>query len=119
MRHEGDEPGEAGAGHLPPRRLVPANGIGDPEGGPATFNLAAPCAPRGGGSSTRCGDYGGSRFNCSNPVTGGGMISEGGGRGAVFLPGGGMVMTPNRRGPVADESLRPPDAGEFARDLHF
>jgi hypothetical protein len=81
---------------IPGRYWVMADGVGGPEGGPATFNLAALCAPRGGGgSSMRCENYGNGQFNCSNPVTGGGMISEGGGRGAVFLPGGGMVMTPN------------------------
>ena len=48
----------------------------------------------GGGSSTRCDNYGGGQFNCSNARTGIGMISEGGGRGAVFVDGK-VIMTPN------------------------
>jgi hypothetical protein len=81
---------------IPGRYWVWVNGIGGYEGGPPAFNLAELCAPRRTrGSSMQCEDYGGGRFNCSNSATGGGMISEGGGKGAVFVPGGGMVMTPN------------------------
>ena len=77
------------------RYWVRADGIGGYEGFPPSFNLAALCAPRGGGgSSMRCEDYGGGQFNCSNPRTGIGMISEGGGRGAVFVDGK-VIMTPN------------------------
>lgn len=81
---------------IPGRYWVLANGLGGPEGGPPQFNLAVLCASqaRGGGSSTRCDDYGGGQFNCSNPRTGIGMIGEGGGRGAVFVDGK-VIMTPN------------------------
>jgi hypothetical protein len=48
----------------------------------------------GGGASTRCDNYGGGQFNCSNQRTGIGMIGEGGGRGAVFVDGK-VIMTPN------------------------
>lgn len=77
------------------RYWVLANGVGGPEHGPATFNLASLCGGRrGGGSSTRCDNYGGGQFNCSNQRTGIGMISEGGGKGAVFVDGK-VLMTPN------------------------
>lgn len=82
---------------LPGRYWVLANGVGGHEGFPATFNLAALCGARAGGgrgSSTRCQNYGGGQFSCSNPNTGIGMISEGGGRGAVFVDGK-VIMTPN------------------------
>lgn len=82
---------------IPGRYWVLANGVGGPEHGPATFNLAALCGGRSGaagGSSTRCDNYGGGQFNCSNSRTGIGMISEGGGRGAVFVDGK-VLMTPN------------------------
>lgn len=82
---------------IPGRYWVLANGVGGPEYGPATFNLAALCGNRGGGGSgsgTRCDNYGGGQFNCSSQRTGIGMISEGGGKGAVFVDGK-VVMTPN------------------------
>jgi len=81
---------------IPGRYWVLANGIGGPEGSPPTFNLAALCASQAStsGSSMRCDNYGGGQFNCSNPRTGIGMISEGGGRGAVFVDGK-VIMTPN------------------------
>ena len=80
-----------GAGTL----LVLANGIGGLEGGPAQFNLAALCGGgSSGGSSMKCEDYGGGQFKCSNQRTGIGMISEGGGKGAVFIDGK-VIMTPN------------------------
>jgi len=80
---------------IPGRYWVLASGVGGYEGAPPTFNLAVLCgnAP-GGGSSTRCDNYGDGQFNCSNARTGIGMISEGGGRGAVFV-GGKVIMTPN------------------------
>lgn len=79
----------------PGRYWVLANGIGGNEGAPPTFNLAVLCgSASGGGSSTRCDNYGGGQFNCSNQRTGIGMISEGGGRGAVFVDGK-VIMTPN------------------------
>jgi hypothetical protein len=78
------------------RYWVLANGVGGTEGGPAQFNLALLCKNQasGSGSSTRCDNYGGGQFNCSNPRTGIGMIGEGGGRGAVFVDGK-VIMTPN------------------------
>ena len=80
---------------IPGRYWVAANGVGGYEGAPPSFNLAVLCANAGGGgSSTRCDNYGGGQFNCSNPRTGIGMISEGGGRGAVFVDGK-VIMTPN------------------------
>lgn len=80
---------------IPGRYWVLANGVGGPEGGPPTFNLAALCGARGGGgSSTRCESYSGGGFNCSNSRTGIGVIGEGGGRGAVFVDGK-VLMTPN------------------------
>ena len=80
---------------VPGRYWVLANGIGGAEGAPAQFNLAALCGQAAGrGSGTRCDDYGGGQFNCSNPRTGIGMIGEGGGRGAVFVDGK-VIMTPN------------------------
>jgi hypothetical protein len=82
---------------IPGRYWVLANGVGGQEHGPASFNLAALCGGSsggGGGSSTRCDNYGGGQFNCSNSRTGIGMISEGGGRGAVFVDGK-VLMTPN------------------------
>jgi hypothetical protein len=79
---------------IPGRYWVLANGIGGAEGGPAQFNLAVLCASKSsGGSSTKCEDYGGGQFNCSNQITGIGMISEGG-KGAVFIDGK-VIMTPN------------------------
>jgi hypothetical protein len=79
---------------IPGRYWVLANGLGGPENGPPQFNLAVLCGNQGGGSSTRCENYGGGQFNCSNPRTGIGMIGEGGGRGAVFVDGK-VIMTPN------------------------
>jgi hypothetical protein len=80
---------------IPGRYWVAASGVGGYEGAPPSFNLAVLCANAGGGgSSTRCDNYGGGQFNCSNPRTGIGMISEGGGRGAVFVDGK-VIMTPN------------------------
>jgi hypothetical protein len=79
---------------FPGRYWVLANGVGGVEGGPASFNLAALCAGAGGGSSTRCDDYGEGQFNCANARTGIGVIGEGGGRGAVFIDGK-VIMTPN------------------------
>ncbi|HEX7248893.1 MAG TPA: hypothetical protein VF262_00765, partial [Burkholderiales bacterium] len=80
---------------IPGRYWVAASGVGGYEGAPPSFNLAVLCANAGGGgSSTRCENYGGGQFNCSNPRTGIGMISEGGGRGAVFVDGK-VIMTPN------------------------
>jgi hypothetical protein len=80
---------------FPGRYWVAANGIGGYEGAPASFNLAVLCGNAGGGgSSTRCDNYGGGQFNCSNARTGIGMIGEGGGRGAVFVDGK-VIMTPN------------------------
>jgi hypothetical protein len=75
---------------------VLANGLGGPESGPPQFNLAVLCGNQAnaGGSSTRCENYGGGQFNCSNQRTGIGMIGEGGGRGAVFVDGK-VIMTPN------------------------
>ncbi len=80
---------------IPGRYWVLANGVGGPEGGPPQFNLAVLCSQAtASGSSMRCDNYGGGQFNCSNPRTGIGMISEGGGRGAVFVDGK-VIMTPN------------------------
>jgi hypothetical protein len=81
---------------IPGRYWIAANGVGGVEGGPPAFNLAVLCGGKssGGGSSTQCEDYGNGQFNCSNSRTGIGMISEGGGRGAVFVDGK-MIMTPN------------------------
>jgi hypothetical protein len=80
---------------VPGRYWVLANGIGGLDGGPPQFNLAALCGNRSsGGSSTKCEDYGGGRFNCSNQRTGIGIISEGGGQGGVFVDGK-VIMTPN------------------------
>ncbi len=79
------------------RYWVLANGVGGYEHMPPSFNLAALCGARGGGgggSSTRCDNYGNGQFNCSNSRTGIGMISEGGGKGAVFVDGK-VLMTPN------------------------
>jgi hypothetical protein len=81
---------------IPGRYWVLANGVGGVENGPPQFNLAQLCgaAGGGGGSSTRCDNYGNGQFNCSNSRTGIGMISEGGGKGAVFVDGK-VLMTPN------------------------
>jgi hypothetical protein len=80
---------------VPGRYWVLANGVGGVEHGPPQFNLAALCGgTASGGSSTRCENYGGGQFNCSNSRTGIGMISEGGGKGAVFVDGK-VLMTPN------------------------
>jgi hypothetical protein len=82
---------------IPGRYWVLANGVGGYEYAPASFNLAALCGSHGGGgggSSTRCDNYGNGQFNCSNSRTGIGMISEGGGKGAVFVDGK-VIMTPN------------------------
>ena len=81
---------------VPGRYWVMSNGIGGIEGGPPTFNLAALCGGTSGrgGASTRCDSYGSGQFSCSNPRTGIGMISEGGGKGAVFVDGK-VIMTPN------------------------
>jgi hypothetical protein len=80
---------------VPGSYWVLSNGIGGPEGEPAQFNLAALCrGESSGGSSTKCEDYGGGRFNCSNQRTDIGMIDEGEGQGAVFVDGK-VIMTPN------------------------
>jgi hypothetical protein len=80
---------------VPGSYWVLANGVGGVEGGPPQFNLAALCGGgSSGGSSTKCEDYGGGQFNCSNQRTGIGMIGEGGGKGAVFVDGK-VIMTPN------------------------
>lgn len=80
---------------LPGRYWILANGIGGFEGGPPAFNLATLCGGAGGGgSSTRCDNYGNGQFNCGNSRTGIGVIGEGGGRGAVFVDGK-VIMTPN------------------------
>lgn len=80
---------------VPGRYWVLANGVGGYEHAPASFNLAVLCGGRGGGgSSTRCDNYGNGQFNCSNSNTGIGMISEGGGKGAVFVDGK-VISTPN------------------------
>jgi len=80
---------------VPGRYWVLANGVGGVERGPPQFNLAVLCGGgASGGSSTRCDNYGGGQFNCSNQRTGIGMISEGGGKGAVFVDGK-VLMTPN------------------------
>ena len=80
---------------VPGSYWVLANGVGGLEGGPPQFNLAALCGGRSsGGSSTKCEDYGGGQFNCSNQRTGIGMIGEGGGQGGVFIDGK-VIMTPN------------------------
>lgn len=80
---------------IPGRYWVLANGVGGYEGAAPSFNLAVLCGNAGGGgSSTRCENYGGGQFNCSNARTGIGMIGEGGGRGAVFVDGK-VIMTPN------------------------
>ena len=42
----------------------------------------------------KCEDYDDGEFNCSNQVTGIGIISEGGSNGAVFIDGK-VIMTPN------------------------
>jgi hypothetical protein len=80
---------------VPGRYWVTANGVGGHENMPPSFNLAQLCGGRaGGGSSTQCENYGSGRFNCSNSRTGIGMISEGGGKGAVFVDGK-VYSTPN------------------------
>jgi hypothetical protein len=80
---------------MPGRYWVLANGVGGFENLPPSFNLAVLCGgSNGGGSSTRCDNYGNGQFNCSNSRTGIGMISEGGGKGAVFVDGK-VLMTPN------------------------
>ncbi|HEX6704512.1 MAG TPA: hypothetical protein VF169_07100 [Albitalea sp.] len=82
---------------IPGRYWVLANGVGGIENGPPQFNLAQLCGAAGGGgggSGTRCDNYGNGQFNCSNSRTGIGMISEGGGKGAVFVDGK-VLMTPN------------------------
>jgi hypothetical protein len=80
---------------IPGRYWIAANGVGGYEGGPPAFNLAVLCGRAGGGgSSTQCENYGNGQFNCSNSRTGIGMISEGGGKGAVFVDGK-VIMTPN------------------------
>lgn len=79
---------------IPGRYWVAANGVGGYENGPAIFNLAALCAPKGGGSSTRCSNYGNGQYSCNNSNTGVGVIGEGGGKGAVTW-GGKVFTTPN------------------------
>jgi hypothetical protein len=80
---------------VPGSYWVLANGVGGLRGGPPQFNLAAMCGSgSSGGSSTKCEDYGGGQFNCSNQRTGIGIIGEGGGRGGVFIDGK-VIMTPN------------------------
>ena len=80
---------------VPGSYWVLANGVGGLAGGPQQFNLAAMCGSgSSGGSSTKCEDYGGGQFNCSNQRTGIGIIGEGGGRGGVFIDGK-VIMTPN------------------------
>jgi hypothetical protein len=79
---------------VPGRYWVLANGVGGYENAPPSFNLAMLCANNRRGSSTRCDDYGGGQFNCSNSRTGIGVIGEGGGRGGVFIDGK-VYSTPN------------------------
>ena len=79
----------------PGRYWVAANGVGGYENGPAFFDLAALCAPKGGGgSSPRCSNYGNGQYSCRNSNTGIGVIGEGGGKGAVTW-GGKVISTPN------------------------
>lgn len=79
---------------VPGHYWVLANGVGGYEHAPPSFNLAVLCGGQGAGSSSRCDNYGGGQFNCSNSRTGIGMIGEGGGKGAVFIDGK-VIMTPN------------------------
>ncbi len=79
---------------IPGRYWVAANGVGGYENGPPIFDLAALCAAKSGGSSTRCSNSGNGQFNCSNSNTGTGVIGEGGGKGAVMW-GGKVITTPN------------------------
>jgi hypothetical protein len=83
---------------MPGRYWVEASGIGGYEGGPPSFNLAALCAAAGGGrrggGSTQTECYSNGRQS-TNHVTSGGVITDGQGGAAVFIPGGGMVTTPN------------------------
>jgi hypothetical protein len=79
---------------VPGRYWVLANGVGGYENAPPSFNLAVLCGGASVGSSARCDHYGGGQFNCSNSRTGIGMISEGGGKGAVFVDGK-VYSTPN------------------------
>jgi hypothetical protein len=79
---------------VPGSYWVLANGVGGLEGGPPQFNPAALCGGgSSGGSSTKCENYGGGQFNCSNQRTDIGMIGEGGDRGGVFIDGK-VIMTP-------------------------
>jgi hypothetical protein len=78
------------------RYWLNASGIGGYEGGPPLFNLVQLCAARGGnvGSSTQTECYS-NGCQSTNSRTGIGAITDGQGHGAVFVPGGGMIMTPN------------------------
>ena len=61
------------------------------------MDLARLCARAragGGGSSTQT-ECAGAGCQSTNHRTGIGVITDGSGGGAVFIPGGGMIMTPN------------------------
>ena len=80
---------------IPGRYWVDARGVGGYEGGAALFNLAQLCGAArrrsGGGTQTECYSNG---CQSTNSRTGIGVITDGQGHGAVFVPGSGMVMTP-------------------------
>jgi hypothetical protein len=80
---------------VPGRYWVEASGIGGHEGGPPTFDLAALCAGRGRSGSSTQTECAGAGCQSTNHVTGIGVITDGQGGGAVFVPGSGMIMTPN------------------------
>jgi hypothetical protein len=78
---------------LPGRYWVAANGVGGYEGAPPSFDLAALCAAAGRRDTLDCDGSG----SCGAARTRGGVtgvISEGGGRGAVTYNGK-YIMTPN------------------------
>jgi hypothetical protein len=81
---------------IPGRYWVDARGVGGYEGGPARFDLAQLCGAAqrraGGSTQTECYSNG---CQSTNSRTGIGVITDGQGHGAVFVPGSGMVMTPN------------------------
>jgi len=88
---------------FPGRYWMNAAGIGGYEGGPASFNLtqlcagsraAGPSAAARGGNHWQTETYGNGAAWSGNSRTGGGVTTDGHGGAAVFLPGGGMVMTP-------------------------
>jgi hypothetical protein len=79
---------------VPGRYWVLANGVGGYGSSPPSFNLAVLCGGTSDGSSTRCESYGRGQFNCSKSRAGIGMISDGGGKGGVFIEGK-VYSTPN------------------------